>query len=336
MITEVNDMQGLMALTEELINSADELEESLKNMKKIISKASNYDGIDVTTAANILKRNFDYIITDVKNTAKNVENYTRGLNVLNTDDFTTQANIFSLKNIGNGINDFFTSTVPTTINNFADDVGNVAQNIANTISSPITMIVDKINIVQSPPDEETEEEQTNNEMPLYDQTNYPDIRYGSGSVATSGCGITCLAMVASYYTGEEWTPDKCAALGNNVEGHEVTNVERMLTAADKIGLHYEQKTTNDIMSSLQEGKTVIALVNNSGHFVVLRGLTEDGKVLVNDPYGPWQTEKNSEGQALTINENGYISQNDINLTAGRIWVFDGLAQENNSNQSSTI
>lgn len=37
-----------------------------------------------------------------------------------------------------------------------------------------------------------------NNVPLYFQNQYPDVRYGSGSVATSGCSITCLAMVASY------------------------------------------------------------------------------------------------------------------------------------------
>ena len=34
------------------------------------------------------------------------------------------------------------------------------------------------------------------EFPLYSQLDYPNQRYGNGTVATSGCGITSLAMVA--------------------------------------------------------------------------------------------------------------------------------------------
>ena len=42
------------------------------------------------------------------------------------------------------------------------------------------------------------------------------------------------------------------------------------------------------MEALQEGKLVIAIMSkghftNSGHFIVLRGVTEDGKLLVADP-----------------------------------------------------
>ncbi len=206
------------------------------------------------------------------------------------------------------------------INSFFSPIESLCANVEN-ISS---LFSDKFNDIFFPETEEIEEstEQVR-VMPLYDQTDYANVKYGAGTIASSGCGITCLAMVASYFTGEEWTPDECAALASTVEGHQVDNVGRMLTAADKIGLTYEQKTTKDLMPALQNGDVVIALVNNSGHFVVLKGLTEDGKVLVNDPYGPWQDEKDQTGQNLTFSEWGYIQQNDINLTAGRIWVFDG-------------
>lgn len=45
-------------------------------------------------------------------------------------------------------------------------------------------------------------------VPLYFQTDYPDTRYGHGTVATSGCGITSLAMVATYLTGHDYYPDE--------------------------------------------------------------------------------------------------------------------------------
>ncbi|MDD5887982.1 MAG: papain-like cysteine protease family protein [bacterium] len=321
MATEVSNMQELSSLADALVTRANEMEDNLSNLKSIVNKAHDYDGIDVTTTGNILKKNLETLSKDIKTAAKNIKSYSVGLNTLDTDDFTTQAGVFSLNNIGN----FFTTTIPnyveTGVNSLATGADAIYQNIKNTVLSPLTMIVNSIKIVEPTSDDIIEE--TTREMPLYDQTDYSDVKYSTGTIATSGCGITSLAMVATYVTGQEWTPDKCAELGRVVENHPVDNVGSMLTAADKIGLTYEEKTTRDIMTSLEDGKVVIALVNNSGHFVVLKGLTEDGKVLVNDPYGPWQTEKNATGQNLVINENGYIVQNDINITAGRIWVFDG-------------
>ena len=217
------------------------------------------------------------------------------------------------------------------INNFFSPLDTLCTNIKNIGD----ILEDKFNDVFFDNIEELPEQKDERVMPLYDQTDYAHIKYSTGTIASSGCGITCLAMVASYFTGQEWTPDECAALGNKVEGHKVDNVGRMLTAADKIGLTYEQKTTKELMPALQNGDIVIALVNNSGHFVVLKGLTEDGKVLVNDPYGPWQDEKDQTGQVLTFSEWGYVQQNDINLTAGRIWVFNGQQAEKFNYEQST-
>ena len=57
-------------------------------------------------------------------------------------------------------------------------------------------------------------------VPNYFQNDYPDVPYGDGTMATSGCGPTCLAMVATYLTGYTYTPDMIAeffpGLENNV------------------------------------------------------------------------------------------------------------------------
>ena len=60
------------------------------------------------------------------------------------------------------------------------------------------------------------------------------------------------------------------------------------------GAHYGLTVTgigNDpenLVEALKEGKLVIAIMSkghftSSGHFIVLRGVTEDGKILVADP-----------------------------------------------------
>lgn len=60
------------------------------------------------------------------------------------------------------------------------------------------------------------------------------------------------------------------------------------------GAHYGLTVTGignnstKLVEALQDGKLVIALMSkghftNGGHFIVLRGITEDGKILVADP-----------------------------------------------------
>ena len=146
------------------------------------------------------------------------------------------------------------------------------------------------------------------EMPLLDQTDYTNIKYSQGTVATSGCGITSVCMVASYFTGNLYTPEDLAAMANKSGSN---NIDRMTWAADYVGLKWycnENTSTNDLKQMLSEGKTVIILVKNSSHFVVCKGITEDGKILVNDPYGPW-----AKDEPYTLNDliNGKIKKVDV-------------------------
>ena len=133
-------------------------------------------------------------------------------------------------------------------------------------------------------------------IPMYYQTDYPNEIYGSGSIANSGCGITSLAMVASYLTGHEYTPDE---LADYFGGKAENNVERLEYASDALQLPYKARLNFDeTMAELKAGKVAIALMEkdsiftNSQHFIVLAGYNEDGKIMVLDPYKPnydhWQ------------------------------------------------
>ena len=130
------------------------------------------------------------------------------------------------------------------------------------------------------------EYKTYDSVPLYFQNDYPDTMFGSGTVATSGCSITCLAMVATYMTDHEFFPDELAGyFGGRAEN----NMNRMLYGMQKMRLPYNQcENWHVVMEDLRRGKVVILMLNKksvfteSQHFVVLTGLTEDGKVLVND------------------------------------------------------
>lgn len=130
-------------------------------------------------------------------------------------------------------------------------------------------------------------------IPRFYQTDYPDVLYSFGTIATDGCGITCLAMVATYLTEHPYLPDELAGyFGGYLEGV-VTNVDRLEAASTLLRLPWRQATNfHDAMQAMHEGKVVIAMMDQNSlftdkqHFIVLAGTTEDGKILINDPYEP--------------------------------------------------
>lgn len=127
-------------------------------------------------------------------------------------------------------------------------------------------------------------------VPLFFQTDYPDIEYGDGTVETDGCSVASLAMVATYLTERWYYPDELAyyfgTYGDN-------NIQRLEYGIEMMQLPCKKAVDwNDVSAALKDGGVVIALMNENSifteaqHFIVLRGLTEEGKVLVNDPFGP--------------------------------------------------
>lgn len=69
------------------------------------------------------------------------------------------------------------------------------------------------------------------EMPLMSQTDYNDIAYSQGTIKTSGCGLTSVCMVASYLTGNLYTPSELVGATRGYGD----NVSRMLAAASSVG-----------------------------------------------------------------------------------------------------
>lgn len=139
-------------------------------------------------------------------------------------------------------------------------------------------------------------------VPLYYQTDYPDVIYGTGTVESGGCSITSVAMVATYLTGYEYLPDELAYyFGGRAE----SDLARLEYASKSLGLPYEKPANwHHTLAALKAGKIAIVLVSgnsaftDSQHFLVLTGVTEEGKVLVNDSYAPnynkWSLKKGFE------------------------------------------
>lgn len=127
------------------------------------------------------------------------------------------------------------------------------------------------------------------EVPLYLQQNYPDTMYGNYKITTNGCGITTLAMIASYLADEELTPpEMCARYG--AYSHKTgTDGNLFEVAPPQLGFYLVKKTYDwrEARDYMQEGHTVVVCQyrgywTGGGHYLVLEKLTEDGLVQVRD------------------------------------------------------
>ena len=172
--------------------------------------------------------------------------------------------------------------------------------------------------------EQTEEWNRDLGIPLYFQTDYPETMFGTGSVATSGCSITALAMVATYMTDHEYLPDELARyFGGTAEN----NIRRLEIGSETLQLPFRKSENFDkTMAALRQGKVAIALMEGSSlftstqHFIVLTGLNEDGKIMVHDPYAP-----NYEKWDLKRAFREGFDQGDILYGYSGAWIYDKSA-----------
>lgn len=113
------------------------------------------------------------------------------------------------------------------------------------------------------------------------------------SVSTSGCNVTCISMVVAYLTGNtDQTPEVMFdwAVDNNLYHGKGLGHDAMIKVAAHWGIdsRWISNSADRITAALRSGYPVIAhmgegLFTSEGHYIVLRGVTEDGKILVNDP-----------------------------------------------------
>lgn len=135
------------------------------------------------------------------------------------------------------------------------------------------------------------------EIPLFIQWDkrWGNYSYGrSGTIGSSGCGPTSLAMVIVGLNKDTTVNPKVVADWSYANGHRVEGVGTAWSlfpaGARKWGFNCEELSVSvsQISQKLREGKVLIASMGpghftRGGHFIVLRGITESGKILVNDP-----------------------------------------------------
>lgn len=186
-------------------------------------------------------------------------------------------------------------------------------------SSETTFLIDSLE------DAGYSDEEVRNNVPLYFQTDYDDVPYSDGTVATSGCSMASIAMVAAYLRDEECSPGDLARRFGN---YEASNIQRMECAATVLDLYYETTFQwSNVVKALQNGKIVIAMVDKrthfttTQHFIVLTGISADGRIYVNDSYEPNYTKwELMEGFA-----NGF-EQSMITPGFSGAWIFDDYVE----------
>lgn len=154
----------------------------------------------------------------------------------------------------------------------------------------------------------------------YDQGDY-SYPYGDDTIAYSGCGPTCFAMIASTILGKRITPiDAVKWCGNSYYVYNVgTRWDYFTAASDHFGIKMERQLSSSqfssVITALKQGKYVISaqssgIFTSGGHFIVLSGITSDGRIIVHDPNGG----------------NHYVgtsfAQSSITASGTQYWVFD--------------
>lgn len=126
--------------------------------------------------------------------------------------------------------------------------------------------------------------------------------YGTDDIGGYACGPTSMAIVVSSLTSETVDPPHMAqwAYENGYWCSKSGSYHSLIPgAAEAWGLAVEGCTSSEpqrIVDALAEGKLVVALMSkghftSSGHFIVLRGVTSAGKIMVADPASYARSEK---------------------------------------------
>lgn len=137
--------------------------------------------------------------------------------------------------------------------------------------------------------------------------------YGSGPMGLTGCGPTCLSMVAIYLLGNTdmnpaWMADYAMNNGYyDYEDNSGTYWSLMTDGAYGLGIDVVEITTEEdrMKRNLDVGNPIIAIVGegqftDGGHFIVITGYTDEG---------------------FTINDPNSIANSE------RVWSFEELEQE---------
>lgn len=183
--------------------------------------------------------------------------------------------------------------------NFNDDQANMLKEMmsAKNVTFMMQLVVSSIGKPATDWSSIIDVPQGGMNIPLYFQFDFPQtVCYFDGepkSAASSGCGAACASMVIAYLTGNtqqtpytlfKWAYDNGQYWGSGL-GHSCLS---KLVSLYGINGTWIENDASKITAALQAGHPIIAemgpgIFTTGGHYIILRGITDDGYVLVNDP-----------------------------------------------------
>jgi len=155
---------------------------------------------------------------------------------------------------------------------------------------------------------------------------WKDQPYGLDTIGPAGCGPTSLAMAVTSLTGKTVDPLQMAnwayAHGYKCEGSGSYH-SLIPDGARYFGLTVDYASPDEpqkIVDALASGKLIIAIMSKGhftkgGHFIILRGVTADGKILVADPASQSRSEQEWD-LSIILNE----ARKDAG-SGGPLWVL---------------
>lgn len=156
------------------------------------------------------------------------------------------------------------------------------------------------------------EDVTEGEIPLFIQWDkrWGYYIYGNDFFGVNGCGPTCLAMVICGLTNDTvCNPYEVAQFSMENDYYimgQGTSWNLMTKGVYAFGLTVEEGEISEqyIRDNVSENSPMICSMypgdfTYTGHFIVLTGIDEDGKVIVNDPNSYINSEKHWELEKLT-------------------------------------
>lgn len=164
---------------------------------------------------------------------------------------------------------------------------------------------------------------------------WADLYYGgTDTFKKYACGPTSMSIVVSSLTDIKIDPVQMAAWAyqNNYWYPESGSLHSLIPdAAAAFGLQSEGVENvpgagDKIIQALKSGKLVVALMGKgqftqSGHFIVLRGVTEDGKILVADPASEDRTNQSWNIETITGEAKAWAAAN------GPFWIISKIESQ---------
>ena len=123
---------------------------------------------------------------------------------------------------------------------------------------------------------------------------WADQPYGTDDIGRYGCGPTAMAMVVGSMPEADTDPLQMAQLAVSLGhwakrgGSYLSVVEGLASASGLTAVSLRERTPDALMDALTGSNLLVALMGpghftKGGHFIVLRGVTLSGKILVADP-----------------------------------------------------